>query len=385
MDKFNSAEERGGEKRTASPLAGVKYVKDVAAVTKVPEAERKRLAAVQEKYAFRANDYYLSLIDWNDPEDPIRRIIIPDEEEMIEDGILDPSDEESITVAPGCEHKYSNTALLLCNDICGSFCRFCFRKRLFMHGNDEVKRDVSPGVEYIESHPEIDNVLLTGGDPLLLSTKKLRTIVDQVMTIPHVKVLRIGTKMPAFNPYRITDDPDLDELLRVVNENDCQVYIMAHFNHPRELTDEAIEAIWRLRNAGCRVHNQTPLLAGINDDPDVICTLANRMSYAGVTPYYLFQNRPIEGNAAFKVPIVRGWRIFSDSRRGMSGVAKMMRYVMSHRLGKIEILAVDGGKVYMKFHQSKYPENADKFFACEAREDAYWLDDFELPDGIRTD
>ncbi len=380
MDKFFKAEER----ERANPLTGVKYVKDVCAVPKVQGEEREVLSEVQDKYAFRANDYYLSLIDWNDPDDPIRKIVIPSEEELIDDGVLDPSDEASITVAPGCEHKYSNTALLLCNDICGSFCRFCFRKRLFIHGNDETRRDVAPGIEYISAHPEIDNVLLTGGDPLLLSTKKLRTIVDQIMSIPHVKVLRIGTKMPAFNPFRITDDPDLDELFRTVNENDCQIYIMAHFNHPRELTEDAIEAIWRLRNAGCRVHNQTPLLAGINDDPEILCTLANRMSYSGVTPYYLFQNRPIAGNMAFKVPIVKGIRVFSEAKRHMSGVAKVMRFVMSHALSKIEIMAAEGGMIYMRFHQSKYPENHDRFFACPAREDAYWLDDLEIPEEVRT-
>ncbi|MEP0814279.1 MAG: KamA family radical SAM protein [bacterium] len=380
MDKFYSAAER---KRVESHPQGVKYIKDVGKVYTIPEERRARLAEVQEKYAFRANDYYLSLIDWNDPKDPIMRIVIPDEDELIEDGILDPSDEASITVAPGCEHKYSNTALLLCNDICGSFCRFCFRKRLFIHGNDEAKKDVSPGIEYIRNHPEIDNVLLTGGDPLLLSTKKLRTIVEQVMSIPHVKVLRIGSKMPAFNPYRITDDPELDALLREVNENDCQVYIMAHFNHSRELTEEATEAIWHLRRAGCRVHNQTPLLAGINDNPDVLCALANRLSYIGVTPYYLFQNRPIAGNKAFKVPLMRGSRIFEQAKRRMSGVAKMQRYVMSHRLGKVEIVGVENGRIYLRFHQSKFPENEGRFFSCPVNEDAYWLDDLDLPQDIR--
>ena len=119
---------------------------------------------------FRANDYYLNLIDWDDPSDPIRQLIIPRQEELNEWGKLDASNEESITVARGVQHKYVDTVLLLCNEVCGAYCRYCFRKRLFMDVIDEVTNDVTEGIEYIRQHPEVNNVLLTGGDPLLMST-----------------------------------------------------------------------------------------------------------------------------------------------------------------------------------------------------------------------
>ena len=363
-----------GKARTA-----VKYVSDVSSLNKLPPDKIPALKMVQEIYPFRANDYYLSLIDWSDRRDPIRRRIVPCEAEMLQGGHLDPSDEKSITVAPGCEHKYANTAVLLCNDICGGFCRFCFRKRLFQHGNDDSRRDISPGLAYISEHPEIDNVLLSGGDPLLLSTPRLEGILSRITAIQHVQIIRIGTKMPAFNPFRITDDPELLDLLNEVNGANCQIYMMVHFNHPREVTEEAVEAIWRLREAGCRVHNQTPLLAGINDDPDVIRELANRLSYVGVTPYYIFQNRPVIGNAAFKVPIMKGIEIIERAKEGMSGLAKTLRYAMSHKLGKIEILGVECGRIYMKFHQCRFAENAGRLFSCPADETGCWLDDFERP------
>ncbi len=127
-------------------------------------------------------------------------------------GRLDASDEEEYTKVSGLEHKYEFTALLLVNDVCGAYCRFCFRKRLFMDANDEVVRDVSAGIKYIKEHPEINNVLLTGGDPLVLSTQKLENIICQVRDIDHVKIIRIGTKIPAFNPFRIINDSGLVEM-----------------------------------------------------------------------------------------------------------------------------------------------------------------------------
>lgn len=369
---------------TARTRQTVSYVSDISKLSRLSPSKKVALKMVQELYPFRANDYYLSLINWSDPNDPIFKIIIPDETELSPHGHFDPSDEKSVTVVQGCEHKYANTAVLLCNDMCGGFCRFCFRKRLFQQGNEDSRRDISPGLAYISEHPEIDNVLLSGGDPLLLSTKRLAGIFARITAIPHVQIIRIGTKMPAFNPFRVTDDPELLDLLNEVNGANCQIYMMVQFNHPREITEEAIEAVWRMREAGCRVHNQTPLLAGINDEPEVICELANRLSYIGVTPYYVFQNRPVVGNAAFSVPIIKGLKIIESAKAGMSGLAKTLRYAMSHRLGKIEILGTDSGRVFFKFHQSKVSGLTGKLFGCPADESACWLDDFELPDFLNA-
>ena len=274
-----------------------KYITKLEQLDGLPDEEKERLKEVAEKFVFRTNEYYMSLVDWNDPDDPIRRLIIPDESELEDWGHLDASFEAEYTVVPGLEHKYDSTALLLVNDVCGAYCRFCFRKRLFMDDNDEVVKDVSDGIAYIREHPEISNVLLTGGDPLIMSTGKLEKVISQLRDIDHVQIIRIGTKMPAFNPMRITEDASLLEMISKYSTDDKRIYIMAHFNHPRELTDVAIAGLGLLQRAGAVTVNQTPLIAGINDDPQVLSELFNKLSYIGVPPYYVFQCRPTPGQS----------------------------------------------------------------------------------------
>jgi len=191
-----------------------RYILNIDKIPHLTEQEKARLKEVTQKYAFRANDYYLRLINWNDPKDPIRRLVIPHENELAEWGTLDASGENRITVRKGVQHKYASTVLLLVNEVCGSFCRYCFRKRLFMNGNDEVTYNVETGFEYIEDHKEVNNVLLTGGDPLILQTPKLEKIISRLRSIDHVRIIRIGTKMPAFNPYRILNDDSPLDLFR---------------------------------------------------------------------------------------------------------------------------------------------------------------------------
>jgi KamA family protein len=218
-----------------------RYTNKLEQVHGLSEEERKQLQPVAEKFAFRTNEYYQSLIDWNDPEDPIRRIVMPDLQELDEFGEMDASDEHSYTVRKGLEHKYSDTALLLVNNVCGAYCRFCFRKRLFTDGNDEVTNDITDAVAYIEQHTEINNVLLSGGDPLIMSTGKLSKIIKQLRDISHVRIIRIGTKMTAFDPYRIINDPSLLEMMSEYSLPDRKIFVMAHFNHPRELTEPAVK------------------------------------------------------------------------------------------------------------------------------------------------
>jgi KamA family protein len=190
-----------------------RYINNLDQVDALSDAERQQLKAVAEKFSFRTNDYYQSLINWDDPDDPIRRIVMPDIQELGEFGEMDASDEFSYTALKGLEHKYADTALLLVNNVCGAYCRFCFRKRLFTEGNDEVTNDVTNAITYIQEHPEINNVLLSGGDPLIMSTGKLGSIIKQLREIDHVRIIRIGTKMTAFDPYRILNDPSLLEML----------------------------------------------------------------------------------------------------------------------------------------------------------------------------
>ena len=353
----------------------VRYQTRLDVVPELPSSERSALRDVTERYAYRSNDYYNALIDWHDPDDPIRRIVIPDRDELDPTGTLDASNEDANTAVPGLQHKYPHTALLLVKDVCGGYCRFCFRKRLFMNGNDEVVRDIGPGLDYIRRTPKITNVLLTGGDPLLLSTPKLERILSALREIRHVRIIRIGSKMPAFNPFRILDDPTLTSMLARHSRPRRRVYVMAHFNHPRELTPDAVLAVHELLRAGVVVTNQTPLLRGVNDSAEVLAELFRSLSFLGVPPYYLFQCRPTRGNAGFAVPLVEGYRHFEEAHRRVSGLAKRARYVMSHDLGKIEIVGVDRDKIYLKFHRARRPDDAGRFLVFTRDDSAAWLDE----------
>ncbi|HLV61146.1 MAG TPA: radical SAM protein [Fredinandcohnia sp.] len=360
----------------------VGYVRDLSKIPQIPEDERKKLERVAQKYAFRANDYYLGLIDWEDPNDPIRQIVIPRVEELDDWGKLDASNEAAVTVAKGVQHKYRDTALLLCNEVCGAYCRYCFRKRLFMDGNDEVSIDVTEGIEYIRAHPEIDNVLLTGGDPLLMATRRLRDILERLCAIPHVRIIRIGTKMPAFNPWRVIDDPELLDAISASSKGMRRIYVMAHFDHPRELTPDAVRGIELLQKAGAVVVNQCPLVRGINDDPKVLQTLFEKLSYIGAPQYYVFQGRPTAGNAPYEVPIVRGYFLVEEAKRRVSGLAKRARFAMSHETGKIEIVGVDERHIYMRYHRAKRLADEGRFMVYRRDDEAYWLDQLEPVDGL---
>ncbi len=353
-----------------------KYITRLDQVPELSEEERINLEEVTEKFMFRTNDYYQKLINWDDPEDPIRRIVIPDRAELNAWGRLDASDEEEYTLVPGMEHKYEFTALLLVNNVCGAYCRFCFRKRIFMDENDEVVRDVSPGIDYISKNKEINNVLLTGGDPLIMSTNKLESIIRPLREMDHVKIIRIGTKIPIFNPYRIINDPSLLDLFRTYSTNEKKIYIMAHFNHPNELTDAAIKGMNLLQSAGTITVNQTPLIRGINDNPDVLARLFNSLSYAGIPPYYLFICRPTLGNKTYAVPIEEAFEIFESARMHCSGLAKRARLVMSHSTGKIEIVGKTKGRIYMRYHRAANPQEKARFMIFKRNPEAYWFEDY---------
>lgn len=352
------------------------YITRTDQIAELSDEERAELAPVCDEFAFRSNSYYMGLINWDDPADPIRRVAVPVPEELEEWGDIDASGEHSYTVMPGLEHKYKDTAVLLVNNVCGAVCRFCFRKRLFMAGNDEVVRDITNQVEYIRKHRGISNVLLTGGDSLLLSTNRLDKIVEQLFAIDHVHIVRLGSKMPAFNPYRILDDPSLMEMIKRHTKDDKHIYLMAHFNNAAELTDQAIEALGRVHRAGAVVVNQTPIVAGLNDNVGDLLTLFNELAFAGVPPYYVFQCRPTVGNKPYAVPIERAYEVFLEAQNRCSGLAKRARFVMSHATGKIEVVGLDDNHIFMRYHQAADPEDAGRFMVFERRDDAYWLDDY---------
>ncbi len=342
-----------------------------------PQQVLDDIKKVGETYQFRTNSYYQSLINWDDPDDPIKRLIIPSVQELNEWGKLDPSGEKNYTILPGLEHKYNSTALMLISNVCGGICRYCFRKRVFMKDNDAVLRDIDGAVSYIRSQKEVTNVLLTGGDPLMLSTGKLKSYLDALIPIENVRIIRIGSKMPAFDPFRITEDPELLKLLKSVGEKGKQLYIMTHFNHVRELTSEAKKAIKLLRSTGAELANQTPIIKGVNDSSEILADLFRELSFAGVPPYYIFQCRPASGNSDYAVPIEKGYALFEGARSRVSGLAKRARFTMSHMTGKIEVVGLDDQNVYMKYHRAANDKNSGRFFIMKSNPDAYWLDDYD--------
>ncbi|EDP75051.1 KamA family radical SAM protein [Hydrogenivirga sp. 128-5-R1-1] len=356
----------------------VKYIIKLDLIPQLKDREKEELKQVTDKFAFRTNDYYNSLINWDDPEDPIRRIVIPTTEELDVWGKLHASNESKYMKVHGLEHKYPDTALLLVTDVCGIYCRFCFRKRLFMNDNDEVARDVSEGLEYIRNHPEINNVLLTGGDPLVLATFKLEKTLKALAEIPHVRIVRIGSKMLAVNPFRVIDDPSLLELFEWFNtETGKKLYLMNHFNHPRELTKEARKAVELVQKTGTTLTNQTPILKGINDNEETLRELLEELSFMGVPPYYVFQCRPTAGNKTYSTKIEETIDLVESVRSKVSGLAARVRYVMSHETGKIEILGKGSDLIFFRYHRAADPENAGKFMIYKRNPDAHWFDDYK--------
>jgi KamA family protein len=238
-------------------------------------------------------------------------------------------------------------------------------------------QDIPEAIKYVRQHSEITNVLLTGGDPLALKTSELENIIRQLRTIDHVEIIRIGTKMPAFNPFRILDDPTLPEMIETYSTRHKKIYIMTHFVHPRELTEPAVNSIHLLQKAGAMIANQTPLIRGLNDDPQVLAELLGKLSYIGAVPYYIFQCRPSLGNKPYTVPIEEGYQIVEQAKALLSGLAKRLRFVMSHSTGKIEIVGITENRVYLKYHRAADDADSGRFFALKSNPNACWLDDYD--------
>ena len=340
------------------------------------EEEAGQMDRIIERYPLCVNPYYLSLIDREDPNDPIRKMCIPDIHEFSEGGHADTSGEADNTVIQGMQHKYRQTALILSTNQCAMYCRHCFRKRMVGASSDEVARHLPAMADYVRSHKEINNVLISGGDSFMNSNETIEKYLQCFAQIPTLDFIRFGTRIPVVLPQRIVQDDKLLQILQTYGETK-QIIIVTQFNHPRELTPDAVLAIKALRRTGCVVRNQTVLLRGVNDNDDVLAQLMNELVSCGVIPYYIFQCRPVEGvQNQFQVPLLRGIEIVENAKKQMNGQSKSVRYAMSHPTGKIEILGKAGpNQMLFKYHQAKYEQDHSRIFTQNVGDTQCWLGD----------
>jgi KamA family protein len=338
--------------------------------------EAKMLEKIIKVHPMRISPYYMSLIDWSDPDDPIRKMAVPSVEELSLEGLYDTSGETENTILPGLQHKYSETALILATNQCAMYCRHCFRKRLVGLPNEEILRRFEDAAAYIAKHKEINNVLISGGDPLTLESEIIKRFLELLDRIKHIRFIRIGSRVPVTLPERLSD-PKLLTILKKYSRSDKRLHVVSHFNHPREISSHSIGAVNNLLEAGVLVSNQTVLLRGVNDNPSTLATLMNRLVGVGVVPYYVFQCRPVKRvKHQFQVPLCEGSRIVEKAKAGCNGLSKRFKYIMSHVTGKLEILGIMHGEIYFKYHEAKDRENLGVMFKCQVDEEAGWLDDF---------
>ncbi len=259
------------------------------------QEERGGVLLTGNKLAMAITPHFFNLIDRDDPECPIRRQIIPRIEESWEneDEMADPCGEDSHMPVPGLVHRYPDRVLFLVTDRCAAYCRYCTRSRVVSGaGEQELETSFEAAYTYLEEHTEIRDVLLSGGDPLLFSDSKLEKILARLHAIEHIEFIRIGSRVPIFLPQRIT--PEFCKMLQKYHP----LWISIHTNHPRELTAEVRDALGRLADHGGPMGNQSVLLRGVNDDPEVMKTLVHKLLRCRVRPYYLYQCDLIQGSAA---------------------------------------------------------------------------------------
>lgn len=288
---------------------------DPAAIAARFQLDPAGTARVAARFPARLTPHLLSLIDRAD--DPVGRQFLPDPRELAEDALPDdPLAEARLAPLPAIVHRYPARVLLLAGNGCAAYCRFCTRKRRVGCADFNLSfGDLLQGVDYIAGHPEVNEVIVSGGDPLLLADEALDELLGRLRAIPHLGVLRIATRMLTVLPERIT--PTLASLLG----RRQPLYLTTHFNHPRELTPAAAAACARLAGAGVPLANQTVLLRGVNDDADALALLCDTLLRHRVRPYYLHQLDPVHGTGHFRVPIERGLALVAALRARISGLA----------------------------------------------------------------
>ena len=317
------------------------------------------------KLALGITPYFLNLIDPADEHCPIRQQVIPriEESHTAPWEMSDPVGEDSHSPVPGLVHRYPDRVLFLVTDRCAAYCRYCTRSRLVSNATGyDFHPEFDKQIAYIAAHPEIRDVLLSGGDPLLLSDDKLESLLSRLRAIPHVEFLRIGSRIPTFLPQRIT--PELCAMLKKFHP----LFMSIHSNHPRELTTEVRDAMGRLADAGIPLGNQSVLLKHVNDDADVMKAHVQKLLMCRVKPYYIYQCDLISGSAHLRVSVRKGLEIMEKLRGHTTGYAVPQyvidapggggkvpinpEYVLSHNADRVVIRNFEG-KIF------EYPEAAD--------------------------
>ncbi len=361
----------------------IKNVDALKAVLPLTAAEEADLRQVVDAYPMNIPRYYLDLIDPTDADDPIRKLAVPTTEELIVAGAMgettpDPYGDDKHDKGNGILHKYAYTALVVATEYCSMYCRHCFRKRMVGLPNNQTVENFRNAATYIAAHPEISNVVISGGDPLLLPTEVIRQMLDALKEIPHLNFVRIGSRAPVVYPMRFADKELLDVLADFNRSKTLQV--PTHFNHPNEITPETAEAVKRLCEAGITVNNQAVLLRGVNDAEETLVALMNGLMSIGVNPYYLYQCMPVARvRHHFQVPLKEGIDLVDAARRRMDGYAKRFKFIMGHDIGKLEICGRSGNTMVLKqIHaRQEAPEEASRLLAYTLTETGGWLDDFD--------
>ncbi len=336
---------------------------------KLSNSEKEGILAHRGPLPFAITPYYASLIDGMDENQPLRRtvIMVKDEEILSPGEAADPLNEDGDSPVPGLVHRYPDRVLFLATGFCSVYCRYCTRSRMVGNVGGEYKHDMKQwenAIDYIKAHPEVRDVLISGGDPLTLSNEKIEWLLSNLRKVPHVEFIRMGTKVPVVLPQRIT--PALTKILKKYHP----LWMSIHFTHPDELTPEVQEACARLADAGIPLGSQTVLLKGVNDSVDILKPLYQGLLKIRVKPYYLYQCDPVQGTAHFRTPISKGLEMIQGLRGHTSGYA-VPQYIVDAPGGggKIPLLPEyyqgrDGKYVLLKNYEGEifkyYDETIDE-------------------------
>ncbi|MEN8146362.1 MAG: KamA family radical SAM protein [Campylobacterota bacterium] len=347
------------------------------------QEEEVKLRDVVDKHPMNIPRYYFSLIDQSNPNDPIKKLAYPSEDELVISGSMgettqDPYGDDKHNKGNGILHKYPYSALIVATDYCSMYCRHCFRKAIVGLPNDKTVENFQNALKYIREHKEITNIIISGGDPMLIDTPKLKKMLDELKEIEHINYVRIGTRTPVVYPMRFFDD-ELMEYLKEFNKVKT-LYMPTHFNHVNEITPTATDAILRIREAGITVNNQAVLLKGVNDSVEDIENLMNGLVRIGVNPYYLYQCMPVSRvRNHFQLPLKEGMDIVDEAKERLDGYAKRFKFIMGHDIGKIEIVGRTDEILILKHIHSRpeKPHDASKMLFMKLDDKAGWLDDME--------